>query len=71
MLSFFVTEILPAIFDFNGRGRLGKEINLYYGGGRRSKKINEKINKERDRVGEGRLRLPKVIVILQNSDWCG
>ena len=35
------------------------------------KKINKQINKERDRVGEGRLRLPKVIVILQNSDWCG
>ena len=28
---------MAAIFDFNGSGRLGKGINLYQGGGRRSK----------------------------------
>ena len=28
---------MAAIFDFNGSGRLGREINLYQGGGRRSK----------------------------------
>ena len=30
-------KIMAAIFDFNGSGRLGREINLYQGGGRRSK----------------------------------
>ena len=29
---------MAAIFDFNDSGRLGRGINLYQGGGRRSKK---------------------------------
>ena len=37
VLSNFITNIMAAIFDFNGSGRLGRGINLYQGGGRRSK----------------------------------
>ena len=37
MLSNFIANIMAAIFDFNGSGRLGRGINLYQGGGRRSK----------------------------------
>ena len=36
-ISNFITNIMAAIFDFNGSGRLGRGINLYQGGGRRSK----------------------------------
>ena len=31
MLTNFITNIMAAIFDFNGSGRLGREINLYQG----------------------------------------
>ena len=37
VLSNFITNTMAAIFYFNGSGRLGREINLYQGGGRRSK----------------------------------
>ena len=37
VLSNFITNIMAAIIDFDGSGRLGREINLYQGGGRRSK----------------------------------
>ena len=37
MLSIFLTKIMAAIIDFNGSGRLGREINLYQGGGGWSK----------------------------------
>ena len=37
MLNNFTTNIIAAVFDFNGSGRLRREINLYQGGGRRSK----------------------------------
>ena len=37
VLSNFITNIMAAIFDFDGSGRPGREINLYQGGGRRSK----------------------------------
>ena len=37
MLSNFITNIMAAIFDFNGSGKLGRGKNLYQGGGRRSK----------------------------------
>ena len=37
MLSNFITNIMAAIFDLNGSGRLGRGINLNQGGGRRSK----------------------------------
>ena len=50
---------MAAIFDFNGRGRLGREWNLYQGGGRRSR--------IRRGLGEWKLRLPEVIVVLRNS----
>ena len=33
----FLAKIMAVIFDFNGSGRLGREINLNQGGGRRSK----------------------------------
>ena len=33
VLSIFLTKIMAAIIDFNGSGRLGREINLYQGGG--------------------------------------
>lgn len=45
----FLTEIMAAIFDFNGSGSLGKEINW----GRST--VN---NKERGRGGEVPLPLP-------------
>ena len=35
VLSIFLTKIMAAIIDFNGSGRLGREINLYQGGGGR------------------------------------
>ena len=38
VLNTFFTKTMAAIFDFNGSGRLGRERNLYQGGGRRSKK---------------------------------
>ena len=50
---------MAAIFDFNGRGRLGREWNLYQRGGRRSR--------IRRGLGEWKLRLPEVIVVLRNS----
>ena len=31
VLSNLITNIMAAIFDFNGSGRLGREINLYRG----------------------------------------
>ena len=37
VLSYFITNIMATIFDFNGSGRLGREINLYQGGSRWSK----------------------------------
>ena len=37
VLSGFITKIMAAIFDFNGSERLGREKNLFQGGGRRSK----------------------------------
>ena len=37
VLSKFILNIMAAIFNFNGSGRLGRGINLYQGGGRRSK----------------------------------
>ena len=37
VLSNFITNTMAAIFYFNGSGRLGREINLYQGGCRRSK----------------------------------
>ena len=37
VLNNFTTNIVAAFFDFNGSGRLRREINLYQGGGRRSK----------------------------------
>ena len=33
VLSNFITNIMAAIFDFDGSGRPGREINLYQGGG--------------------------------------
>ena len=33
VLNIFLTKIMAAIIDFNGSGRLGREINLYQGGG--------------------------------------
>ena len=36
VLSIFLTKIMAAAFNFNGSGRLGRERNLYQGGGRRS-----------------------------------
>ena len=59
VLSNFITKIMAAIFDNNGSGKLRREINLYQGGGRRSK-IRRGVG-----VGEWRLRLPEVIVILR------
>ena len=35
VLSIFLTKIMAAIIDFNSSGRLGREINLYQGGGGR------------------------------------
>ena len=55
LLSISLTKIMAAIFDFNGSWR------LYQGGGRRSK-IRRRVG-----VRKWRLRLPEVIVILQNS----
>ena len=52
---------MAVIIEFYGSGRLGSERNLCKGGGRRSK------IKRRVGLGEWRLRLPDVIVILQNS----
>ena len=37
VLSSFITKIMAAIFDFNGSERLGREKNLFQGGGPRSK----------------------------------
>ena len=37
VLNNFITKIMAAIFDNNGSGKLRREINLYQGGGRRSK----------------------------------
>ena len=37
VLSGFITKIMAAIFDFNGSERLGREKNLFQGGGRRAK----------------------------------
>ena len=37
VLSNFITNTMAAIFYFNDSGRLGREINLYQGGGGRSK----------------------------------
>ena len=34
MLSKFILNIMAAIFNFNGSGRLGRGINLYQGGRR-------------------------------------
>ena len=52
---------MAVIIEFYGSGRLGSERNLCKGGGRRSK-IKRGVG-----LGEWRLRLPDVIVILQNS----
>ena len=59
LLSIFLAKSMAAIFYFNDSGRLGIERNLYQEG------VNGQ-NKERG-GGEWRLRLPGVIVILQNS----
>ena len=37
VLNNFITNIMAVVFDFNNSGRLGREINLYQGGGWRSK----------------------------------
>ena len=37
MLSIFSAKIIPAIFDFNGSGRLGRERKLHQGGVQQSK----------------------------------
>ena len=37
VLSIFLRKIMAATFYFSGSRRLGREINLYQGGGRRSK----------------------------------
>ena len=55
VLSISLTKIMAVIFDFNGNWR------LYQGGGRRSK------IRRRAGVRKWSLRLPEVIVILQNS----
>ena len=47
MLCNFLTKIVVPIFDFNGSGRLGRERNLYPGGGGLMVK-----NKERGGGGE-------------------
>ena len=36
VLSIFLATIMVAIFDYNSSGRLGRVINLYHGGERRS-----------------------------------
>ena len=61
VLIIFLTEIIAAIFNYNGSGRLGGERNFHKRGGRRS------IIRRGVGVGEWRLRLPEVIIILQNS----
>ena len=51
VLSKFILNTMAAIFNFNGSGRLGRGINLYQEGGRRSK-IRRGVG-----VGEWRLRV--------------
>ena len=36
VLIIFLMKIMAALFDFNDSGRLGRERNLYQGGGQRS-----------------------------------
>ena len=58
VLIIFLMKIMAALFDFNDSGRLGRERNLYQGGGQRSM-VN---NKERD-VGRG-------VEIIHVTDHC-
>ena len=58
---FFLREIKAAIFDFNGSGRLGRKINFYQGGGRRS------IIMRGGRGGEVPLPLPTTLT--PNQIW--
>ena len=55
----FLMKIMTTLFDFNGSGRLGRERNLYQGGGQRS------IIRRGMWVGEWRLSMSEIIVILQ------
>ena len=59
VLIIFLMKIMAALFDFNDSGRLGRERNLYQGGGRRS------IIRRGMWVGEWRLSMSQIIVILQ------
>ena len=59
VLIIFLMKIMTTLFDFNGSGRLGRERNLYQGGGQRS------IIRRGMWVGEWRLSMSEIIVILQ------
>ena len=59
VLIIFLMKIMAALFDFNDSGRLGRERNLYQGGGQRS------IIRRGMWVGEWRLSMSQIIVILQ------
>ena len=59
VLIIFLMKIMAALVDFNDSGRLGRERNLYQGGGQRS------IIRRGMWVGEWRLSMSQIIVILQ------
>ena len=58
---FFLREIKAAIFDFNGSGKLGRKINFYQGGGRRSIIMRG--------VGVGEVPLPLPTTLTPNQIW--
>ena len=59
VLIIFLMKIMAALVDFNDSGRLGRERNLYQGGGQRS------IIRRGMWVGKWRLSMSQIIVILQ------
>ena len=69
VLSNFITKIMAAIFNFNDSGRLGREINLYQGGVRRSK-VRRGVRGVRWRlVSPFPLPLPPPSTLIANQTW--
>ena len=69
VLSNFVTKIMAAIFNFNDSGRLGREINLYQGGVRRSK-VGRGVRAGKWRlVSPFPLPLPPPSTLIANQTW--
>ena len=60
VLSNFITNIMAAIIDFDGSGRLGREINLYQGG-RSTVKIKE-------RGGGGGVKITREFITLARTN---